>query len=178
MKKYTCKSHVRKKQVTVNPRMLCFVYFLLGSIFAVYGFYAILFNDSEKIIFYVGVVFVIFIGIVAVYISLYQNQILVVTEETIILKNKLFEILRISKSEISQIEIKDLDTYSSGAVAIKKTWICIYTKKSNRKFEKGLHNKRKDNKLQLILNDVNYNLIREIALECNVSILGCGGDIV
>lgn len=79
----------------------------------------------------------------------YLKQVLLITSETLTLKNLYRTMVTLKKEDIIRIEINELPTYFSWAKTINKKYICIYSSKNNVDFLRGSSNKSGLDKIQL-----------------------------
>jgi hypothetical protein len=116
---------------------------------------AILFKDDSHYLKLVWSYSMLFFSFVMIYAYFYHRQILIYTNNKLVLKNP-FGVMQTLDSMNCIVEIISLPTEFSWVGVSNKKWICIYDSTSHiDKFKIGVSNSKRHSRIQVIYNEVN-----------------------
>ncbi len=150
------------KKINSYPKYSYIIFLIISLILLILSTCPLfLWTDTKLIIKLLWSSIMIIFSLISFLCFLYFKQILIITKNSLILRNIFGQINEISFDKY-YYEIRELPTFFSWSVSIKKKWICIYEDSSIPKFTYGCSNSKKYNRIQVILNKKNEVLIKSI----------------
>jgi len=149
-------------KIKVYSKYMYLIYLGIGITCLLFGIYFSIDSINQRFVPHVLSYSLFFLmAIVFTYYSGYLNQDLVIYENHIVLKNVFYEMIKIKKSEITDIENHLLPTYQSWVSTLNEKYICIYSESCEIRFTKGGSNNRKLKRIQVVFSEKNYSIIKE-----------------
>lgn len=148
------------EKINCYSKITTYIYFMLLGFSIIFGILPlILFGKQEVLIMkIIWVVIATLCVLFSIFGLVYHKQYVYIKENKLILKNLLYTMKKLDISDC-YYEIAKLPSYVCRTY-IYGQWICVYSNRETKKFKYGFSNSKKYERIQLMYNEKNLDLIK------------------